>query len=263
MVKSRQAASMLASLALLAWPLALPAQSPVSVHTDPGEIPIDVGFDGHDLTVFGIVPAGSDGVIAICQSSQTPPVTLARKERVGIFWMATKRFSIENLPGLYLLASTAPLAALLGERREAVCLQHGIGYASLKEAWQVERVSGEEAADDMKVLFAGLIQVKESEGLYGAREGVIRYESQGLFFHKFRIPDAVTVGSQLVNVYAVKDQEVIASGSAEFQLHRAGVIDWLFNLAWEHAVLYGVVAVLVAAGAGLTASKIFGGRGGH
>lgn len=263
MLRQQRALSPLLLLAMTAFPITVAAERDVFVHTDPVEMPIDVGFAGGDVTVFGVVPQGADGVIAICRSGETPPVTLARKERVGILWMATKRFHIENLPGLYLMATTAPLKELLGDQRHAICQQHSIGYAALRENWEVERVSGEEAADDLDELFKGLVRLKETEGLYRAAEGVIRYENKELFYYRFRIPDGATVGSQAVTAYAIKDGRIVASGSVEFRLHRAGMVDWLFNLAWQHAVLYGVLAVLAAAGAGLTASRIFGGRGGH
>jgi uncharacterized protein (TIGR02186 family) len=190
-------------------------------------------------------------------------MTLARKERVAIFWMATKRFEVENMPGLYALASSAPLHHLLGEHYESICEANGFGYAALRSHWHVERVSGEEAADDLDQLFQGLIKLKEKAGLYQKQEGVVRLEHNELFYHKFRIPDSVTVGSQTVTAYAIKDQRIIARGSVTFPVDRAGAVAWLVRLSSEYSVLYGVIAVLVAAGAGLTASRIFGGRGGH
>jgi uncharacterized protein (TIGR02186 family) len=253
-------------MALLASGLSLSsasAQTDMSFLIEPHTVPITLSFDGHDVLVFGVIPHTADGVLLTCQSSETPPITVVRKERVVFFWMATKKFRIEHMPGLYMLASSAPLNELLGEQGESVALAHGVGYAALRDGWGVERLSGTEAADDHDVLFDGLISLKEKEGLYRVHEARVRLEPDGLFFHRFRVPDAVTVGRQTVTAYALKDGQVMRTFGGSLEVEQAGAVKWLAELAHDHSALYGIVAVVVAMGAGLGVSKLFGGRGGH
>ena len=239
------------------------AQIDMSFFLEPHRVGIDLRYDGLDVLAVGVIPKDADGVILTCHSSEMPPITVVRKERVVLFWMATKKFHIENTPGLYLLASSKSLDELLGERRHTIADEHEIGYPAIRRAWSVERLSGEEAEDDMDVLFNGLVSLKEKEGLYDMDEHGIRLEPDGLFLHRFRIPDKVTVGSKTVTAYAIKDHRVIRTYQQKLEVDQAGAVKWLTELAYDHSALYGIVAVLVAVVAGLGVSKLFGGKGGH
>ena len=252
-----------ALLASVLSPSRAGAQTDISFLIEPPTVPITLSFDGQDVIVFGVIPRTADGVLLTCQSSETPPITVVRKERVVFFWMATKKFRIEHMPGLYMLAGSAPLNELFGERGESAALEQGIGYPALRGGWEVERLSGTEADDDMDVLFDGLVSLKEKEGLYHVDEGRVRLEPDGLFFHRFRVPDAVTVGRQTVTAYALKDGQIIRTFEGSLEVEQAGAVKWLTELAYNHSAIYGIIAVLVAMGAGLGVSKLFGGKGGH
>jgi uncharacterized protein (TIGR02186 family) len=258
--------SLWASVALLgAIGPALPAgaQIDMSFFLEPSEVEVGLGYAGADVLVIGVVPRDADGVILTCESAKLPPTTVVRKQRVFVFWMPTKEFCIEEAPSLYLLATSKPREQLLGDQRVSVNDEYTIGYSALRQTWRVTRLSGDEEADDMDVLFNGFISLKEKEGLYRRQEGAVRLEPDGLFLYRFHIPDRMRIGILAVTAYAVKNHQVIRTFQRELKVERAGAVLWLSDLANRQSALYGVAAVLVATAAGLGAGKLFAGRSAH
>jgi uncharacterized protein (TIGR02186 family) len=239
------------------------AQTDMSFFLDPPEVHVGSVYAGADVLMVGVIPRDADGVIVTCESEKLPPTTVVREERVFHLWMPTKEFRIEDAPGLYLLATSKPLDDLLGKHREPVADEYKIGYSALRRAWHIERLSGQQTADDMDVLYKGFIALKEKEGLYTRYENAVRLEPDGLFLYRFHIPDQMRIANQTVIAYAIRDHQVIRTFQRELKVKRAGAVEWLYNLAYHHSALYGIVAVLLATAAGLGAAKLFTGRAKH
>ena len=227
-------------------------------------IQVSLVYKGGQVSIFGYAPSSVENLIAIMRSKETPPMNLARKERVVFFWLATKKFKVENIPGMYQLVSTGPLNEIYNFPENTEAAQYQIGYQALKDDWYVHLTSGRESEDDLDVLFNGMIQLKEKEKLYGIGEGELKVRQDGLFTHKFNISDAAPTGEYNIHVLTLKGGDVIGAGMTTISLEKTGVVDKLYNLSRTHGALYGIIAVLIAFSAGIIVSLVFKRRGaGH
>ena len=233
---------------------------PIMVDND--TIDVSLVYEGGEVSVFGYVPEGIEGLIAIMRSAEAPHMNLSRKERVVFFWLATKKFSVEHMPGMYQLVSTAPLGEIYCPPEGSSPLDYQIGYQALRNDWQVNYTSGKESPDDMDVLFNGIIQMKEEQGLYRISEGELKLREDGLFSQKFPITDAAPVGEYTINVLALKDKVIIGGGTASVFVRKAGLVQMLSYMAATQGAVYGITAIIIAFSAGIVVSFIFKRRGG-
>ena len=65
-----------------------------------------------------------------------------------------------------------------------------------------------------------------------------------------------------IEVLAVKEGQLIEQASSDLQVKMVGFPEQLFRLAFQRSLLYGVLSVLIAVGAGLFMGTLFRGKGG-
>ncbi|MBI5115403.1 TIGR02186 family protein [Candidatus Poribacteria bacterium] len=235
----------------------------IPLTVEPASSDVSVWYKGGQEMVSGQAPPDADAVMTIIRSMETPPMTLARKGRVVLFWMTVKKFHVENMPGVYQLATSAPLSAILESIGPEEAARNQIGYAALREGWEVKLTSGAASEDDMDVLFNGLVKLKDKIGLYRILENAIRVKPDGAFSNAFPISDATTVGKYTVLAYAIKDGTIIGKGQGEFAVNKIGLVNWLTAMASHRSGIYGIIAVVIAFATGIVVSIIFKGKGGH
>ncbi len=230
---------------------------------EPKQINVSVWYNGGEVTVSGEAPSGTEAVIVVLRSSGTPPMALARKGRVVLFWMTVKKFKVENIPGVYQIALSAPLRHIMESLSIEEVEANQIGYAALKQGWKVERTSGAESSDDIDVLFNGLVKLKEKAGVYRVNENGVQLQANGSFSTVFPISDATTVGEYAIIAYSIRGGTIVNKGLSEFVVEKVGLVKWLSDMATHHAGAYGVIAVVIALCTGMVVSLIFKGKGGH
>jgi uncharacterized protein (TIGR02186 family) len=217
-------------------------------------------YSGDYIHFFGSVPDSSADVIVKLTSTENVPLSVNRKGRVALMWMNVKQFNVSGLPLLYKIHSTRPIRDILSDELAA---ELGIGYDILKERMHLELVRGEAEADDHDVVFEGVLQLKEESNLYNIDEKRIEVTGGKLFEHYFQFPSAATEGTYSAESYIIKDGQLIGRGIDEIVIQKKGLEAMLTNMAFEHPVLYGIMAVLVALGMGLLVGFIFKKGGGH
>lgn len=244
--------------ALLAFSWVASAEEMITESTK-RHIQVGVRFSGERVFFFGTVPDPAAEVVVKLIPVETHSIRLTRKERVILFWMATKKFKIRNMPHIYKIHSSKPLQEILTPETAA---RYALGYASLKENMKLELLSGRPAEDDRDVMFQGFIEMKEQENLYGVAEDRIRITKGRLFEHHFTFPDKAKEGTYVVESYAVKGGRVISHSKDVIEIRKVGLTAWLYRTAQQRGVLYGIMAVMIALGAGLLVGTVFKG-GGH
>ncbi len=230
--------------------------------TDPETVSVHLNFHSAHVKLFGVVPEGADRIAVILCSSETPETQLARKERVGPFWMAVKKFHVKNIPGCYQVATSHPVSAFLSSGAPDDSINK-LRYENLRNSWDVEMEGGEPADDDLDVLFHGLIQMKEKQGLYRLDQESIELRKGGLFLSQFDLPAAITAGDYTVDVYAFHGAKLLGIGESTFSVEKAGVVGFLSLMSKEHALLYAILAVGIALAVGFCVSLVFRRRTAH
>lgn len=254
------AALLLTAMFAAAMAAAAPADSS-SMVTDYSQksIKVDARFHGERIYFFGTVPDPAAEVVVKLVPVDRSSIKLTRKGRVVLFWMGVKQYEVQHLPYLYKIHSSKPLKEILTPE---IATKFRLGYQTLKDDMILELIKGTAEKDDPEVMFEGFVRLKEEAGLYNVAENRIRISKGRLFEHYFRFPDKAKEGVYLVESYAIKDGQVIAHSQDEITVQKVGIIAWLYRTSQESGWLYGILAVIIALGAGLLVGVIFKG-GGH
>lgn len=246
---------MRAAFALLAW-LALGAAAPTMLITDlsQGQIDINTTFKGADLLVFGAIqyPAGAipdaPPDIAVVVRGPVEPVTVRRKERVAGIWLNTEAVRFESVPGFYAVATTRPIDDLADDRTTAI-YEIGVGNLQLSPATGA-------SADTTTEFEQGLIAAKRRAGLFVESPDAVTVTQNVLYRARIAIPATVPVGDYAAEIHLIRKGRVIASSSTPIVIGKSGFERWVYVMAQEHSLGYGLAAVALALLAGWIASLV-------
>lgn len=107
----------------------------------------------------------------------------------------------------------------------------------------------------------GLVRNMVRKNLYTAETGKIDLVGKQLFRTDLWFPANVSVGDYLVDTYLITDGKIENKKTTQIEVHKVGVEAQVFNFAHEHALLYGLLAIVIAVVSGWTADAIFKKRG--
>jgi uncharacterized protein (TIGR02186 family) len=191
-------------------------------------------------------------VIVVLEGMPTP-LLARRKSNVAGLWVNTDSWAFESVPSYYAIASTRPIeeiadAALL--QRSAI----GHDYARLSPAARsvIKAEPGE-----LKAYRDAVIRLKQKDGLFIEQDYAVIFIGKSLFRSSISLPANVPVGPLTARVYLFREGDLLSTFQSKVRLERSGIELWLYRMAMNHPVYYGLGAVLVAALAGLLASMPF------
>lgn len=246
-------------LCLTLWwtaPDAASAQPEETVETDLSSrnIAIESNFTGAEIVVFGTVLNGRQtsadhGLydLAVVIRGPEKPIVVRRKSRVLGIWVNTQSRSYQNVPGYYAVLSSRPLNEIAEQN---VLRKYGIGFSSLLP----ERTSPNAPADPFR---EAVIRIRERKGLYRRSDEGVSFIGSSLFRATVDLPTNVPVGEYRADVFLFADGELINHNSSQLTIHKEGFERFVFTLAFQQPLVYGIAAVIAAMIAGLLASAIF------
>ncbi len=245
-------------LACLLTSLAVPTAFAASrdLRLTPSEIHIRETFQGAPMSITATVPPQSLSIIEI--KGESHKQELLRKGRRGGLWMNVGEVEVQAAPSMYLMLTNESGAILKKD------IGANFGYAALKK---IILFSGELPKAGANVLFEQFLQLKESEGLYGIFPGAIKVKetnSEGAKIEgNINLPSNIAPGTYQVVLSVVKDEKLLEQEITEFTVEMKGLPKLLSSLAFEHALLYGSLAVIIAIVCGFLMGFVFGGKGAH
>jgi uncharacterized protein (TIGR02186 family) len=222
-------------------------------------IQIGVRYSGERIYFFGTLPDPQADLVVKLTSKEASPLKVSRKGKVLLFWMSVKQYEITGMPQIYKIHTSGPLEEIL---TPALAKELKIGYGTLQDGMGMTLLRGESSPDDREMLFEGFLNLKKRQDLYRIRENTIRIAKGKLFEHSFNFPDKAREGEYVIESYAVKDGKVIGSSKNVIDIGKIGLTAWLYRKSQNNGVFYGIMAVVIALGAGLLVGVIFKG-GGH
>lgn len=217
------------------------------------EVAITATFEGSEILVFGAirregpVPPGQLGVIVTVSGPDTPLIVRRKERRLGI-WVNVDDVKIDAAPSFYAVATSGPLAKIL---RPSEDLHNQITLP------QVVREVGTNVLDSRSFSRA-LIRIRKDNRLYQTLEGQVDLSRDTLFNTSIAMPANLTEGFYVTRIFLTRDGNVVDSYSTTIPVKKVGLERWLYNLAHENAVLYGLMSLAIAIGAGWLASAAFG-----
>uniref|UniRef100_A0A7C3ZCV4 Transmembrane protein n=1 Tax=Desulfobacca acetoxidans TaxID=60893 RepID=A0A7C3ZCV4_9BACT len=242
----------LAGLLVLVLTGSVRAES-VSVQVTPDVIEISSFYQGAEIALTGSIPAGYQAVAEVTGPARQE--RLMRKGRRGPLWMNVGELTVSGAPSLYLVSSSE--AGLLT----------GDSPWGLKALAQRLTLGGQVEDREKAKFTEQFLELKQSESLYGAWPGGLQTspaeDGRVKVTGKFWLPANVKPDTYKVCLIAVQEGKAAGRQCADLPIKMVGFPALLMTLAFEHAALYGILAVVIAIVTGFIMGYLFKGGGGH
>lgn len=216
------------------------------------EVPITVTFDGSEILVFGAVkrevPASQDSELHVIVTIEGPvaPVRVHRKARRFGIWVNASSVRIGSAPSFYAIASSGPLPEVLSHTDN---LRHDISIPqTLKTTGAATEVP------DAQEFVSALIRIRQEQDLYQVIPDGVQVDQDTLFRASVYLPPRLVEGLYTTQIYLTRNKDVIDVYETEIDVKKVGLERWLFNLALQQPLVYGLMALAVAAVFGWGAS---------
>ena len=237
------------------------ARESVEADVSARNIAVTSSFNGTEIVIFGAIdgsqqPSPESGyydVVIVVEGVPSRQV-VRRKGNVAGLWLNTASALFDNVPSYYAVASTRPVEEIAPEEFRAL---HGIGLQHLKftpAVGQKEAISSE----DLKAYREAIIRLKLNDRLYVNRDHGVAFTGKSIFRAGILLPANVTVGPFDTKVYLFREEKLLSTYQVRLTLEREGLERYLHSFAYRLPTLYGIVTVMIAVGAGLLASTVFG-----
>lgn len=246
------------------------AQAPPAARTEPREtvqadvstrrVAVTASFSGTEVVVFGAVDnsrqtsaeAGLYDVVIVLVG--TPSRLVARrKAKVAGLWINVQSLVFDSVPSYYAIASTRPLEEVASED---VLKANDIGFEHVPMVLSSGTFRGP-PSKEIREFRDAIVRIKQRERLYQQEQYGVAFIGPSLFRASIDLPANVTVGPFDTRVYLFRDGELLSQYTVRLNLEREGLEALLHAFALRHSLLYGLVAVVMAVGAGLVATAIF------
>ncbi|MEO0357274.1 MAG: TIGR02186 family protein [Pseudomonadota bacterium] len=242
-------------LAVLVSPMAKAQE--VVVGLSDNEIGIDAFFDGSDLFVYGAIRPTADALISfedpydviITIASPREPVTVRRKERRFGIWMNVDAVKVDLAPTVYAIATSAPLADALENTED---LRHSVSIPRM-----IRSVGAPMDVADADAFAQAVQRIRQAKGLYQTFENAVELRANTLFSTSIPLPANLTEGDYALRVLITRGGAVVAKHDSMIPVQKVGAERWLYELAHNQPLYYGLLSLAIAIFAGWGASAVF------
>jgi uncharacterized protein (TIGR02186 family) len=244
-----------AVLVMLALALPAAAQEQIVAGMSQNRVSITADFDGSEILIYGAVkrdtppPEGKPLEVIVTVEGPSTSVAVRRKGRVAGIWVNTASVHVDSAPSFYAVATSGPLKHILSDTDN---LRYGI---TIERVIRAIGISGE--ADKAGEFILALLRVRTNEGRYRILEGKVELTEETLFRTDIVLPANLTEGEYKVRLFLLRDKRVVASQQRVIGVRKEGLERFIFNLAQEQPLIYGLVSLVLAALAGWGASAAF------
>lgn len=236
--------------------LALPAHAEeVIADLSQDRVSITTNFDGSEILIFGAVKRdetsaeGSPLDVIITVSGPSERVTVRRKARVAGIWVNTAAVEVDRAPSFYSVSTTGPLDEVL---RETEDLRYKI---TINRA--IRSVGAPHEISDSQSFTEALIRLKLDDGTYQTLENSVDLIDQTLFSTRVALPANLREGEYETRFFLTRDGVVVGSSETLIFVQKVGLERFLYNLAHNQPLAYGLLSLAIAILAGWIASTVF------
>lgn len=216
-------------------------------------VAIDATFVGSEILVFGAVkreapiPDGDLGVVIVIEGP-TEAVTVRHKSRRFGIWINTDEVRVNNAPSFYAVATSGPFDEVVNPDANLSRL------VSIDQAiWIFDRP---EVEDEQKYVDA-VIRIREKQDLYTLEEGAVDVAERTLFSTAIQLPSNLVEGLYTARIYLTRGGDIVSDHISYVSVQKVGLERWIYNLAHDQPVWYGLLSLAIAIIAGYGASTLF------
>jgi len=217
-------------------------------------IAITANFDGSQIIVYGAVkrdappPAGPLGVIVTVEGP-SGKLVVRRKDRVWGIWINDASVTIDSAPSFYEVATNAPIDEILSGTED---LRHKITVPRA-----IRAVGATSESEDAAAFSDALLRIRKEDGTYRLATDAVDLSEETLFRADVDLPANLTEGDYRVRMFLTRGGRIVDWQEQLIDVRKAGLERFLFNLSQQQPLVYGVLALALAAFAGWAASEAF------
>ena len=218
-------------------------------------VAITASFDGSEILIYGAIkretpiPDGPPLQIIVTIEGPSQALTVWKKERKAAIWINSEHVEIGAAPGFYAVATTGPLDQIL---RPGWDSRYRISLPLALRAF-----AGRISVGDTVPFTEALIRLREENGLYRLEEGSVKLVDQTLFRADISLPANLIEGEYKTRIFLLREGRVIDVYRAPIEVMKVGLERWLYRLAFDKPLIYGLMSLAVAVAAGWGASAAF------
>jgi len=215
-------------------------------------INITANFEGSEILIFGAVgrdapaPDGSIEVIITVEGPSLPASMRRKSLRFGI-WVNTDGIEVDSAPSFYAVATTAPFEDVLTHVED---LRHRVSIPRAIRAVGLGVSDGQAFTD-------ALIRIRERSDLYQLIEGAVTLRDQTLFDTSIQLPANLVEGDYRTRIFLTREGRVIDVFEQDIAVRKVGLERFIYNLAHDRPLIYGILSLAIAIAAGWLASAVF------
>ena len=177
------------------------------------------------------------------------PIRLREKRQIGGLWMNADSTAFRSAPSYFAVASSRPIDEIVDERTAAI-FEFGTDFIQLSPSGSID-------LEEQARFRAGLVDLRERQGLYRTIEDGVTVREGVLYQARIGLPSNVQTGSYTAETFAVRDGRVVASAVAEVEVRKVGFERFVEVFADRQPLLYGMVAILLSLLMGWLAGRLF------
>lgn len=218
-------------------------------------VAITANFDGSDILIFGAVkretpPPGSGPLqVIVTVAGPSEPVTVRRKDwRYGI-WVNVEAVDVDLAPSFYSIATSAPM-------EDAISYTEDERY-KISIPQVIRSVGAPSEVQDAGAYTEALIRIRKNADLYQLKPGAVQLDEETLFQTSVELPSNLTEGTYTTRIFLTRNGNVVDMLETEIDVRKVGLEAWLYNLAHEQPLVYGLLSLFIAISAGWSASAVF------
>lgn len=247
-------------LAALLLCLALPALGQTDVEErvvaglSQNRVSITANFDGSEILIFGAVKREAPVFdvrhpleVVVTVSGPSVPITVRRKEKKYGIWINTDAVEVDLAPSFYAIATSGPFDTVLSSVED---LRHKVSIPRAIRSVGANITGSEQFTE-------ALIRIRTANDQYQVLENTVLVTEETLFDTSIALPANLTEGHYAVRIFLTRGGQIRDEYRTEIFVQKVGLERWIYNLAHERPLIYGLLSLAIAIAAGWGASAIF------
>ncbi|MGH1577267.1 TIGR02186 family protein [Planktotalea sp.] len=219
------------------------------------KVSITTNFDGSEILIFGAVkretsiPTGDPLQVIVAIQGPSEPITVRRKEKRYGIWINTEAVEVDAAPSFYAVATSAPMEDVLTATED---LRYKI---TIPRA--IRSVGAPMTVTDSQSFTDAVIRIRQASDLFQLRENSVELTEDTLFKTSIAMPANLTEGDYAARIFLTRGGKVVSQYETTIDVRKVGLERWLYSLAHERPLWYGLMSLAIAIFAGWGASAVF------
>ena len=231
----------------------------MAVQLTPERVNIGTTFNGRTIAISGEINQDEDAIIQITGTDTEAHFKQTGKVG-GVLWMTIANFSLSGAPSAYFVYLPENISSWR-LNKDNRWTQLNLDYDTLQDNIVIQPEQ-----DDKNAVFKDFLKLKTAHELYQMVDNGVHYETvangRKTFNAVIRIPADIPRESYAVKILKIKDGSITGQETAELHVQLQGFPLFISNMAYNRSLLYGILSVLIAIGAGFFMGMVFKDKGG-